>query len=97
MKSSAKIPSNKTIYFSDQGPILVAICNTAKIQKSKSCCYFWSYRRINLINLLVLDDGVIDSFLNAQDVVLVAQVTRRLPSDLDAPRRWQGRQVHSCG
>lgn len=49
-----------------------------------------------MIELFVLGYGVIDPFLDGEDVVLVAQVTRSLPRNLDAPWCRQGRQVHSC-
>lgn len=50
-----------------------------------------------MIDLFVLGNGVIDSFLDGQDVVLIAQVTRSLPRNLDAPWCRQGSQIHSCG
>lgn len=56
-----------------------------------------SHRRVDLIKLLVFGYGVVDPFLDAQDVVFIAQVTGILPCDLDAPRCWQGGEIHSCG
>lgn len=55
-----------------------------------------SHRRVDLINLFVFGYGVIDPFLDGQDVVFIAQVTGGLPCDLDPPRCWQGCQIHSC-
>lgn len=56
-----------------------------------------SHRRVDLINLFVFGYGVIDPFLDGQHVVFIAQVTGSLPCDLDAPRCWQGCEIHTCG
>lgn len=54
------------------------------------------YRRVYLVELLVLGDGVVDPFLDRLDVLLVVQVTGGLPSYLDPPGCRQSCQVHSC-
>ena len=50
-----------------------------------------------MVHLFVLGHGVVDPLLNAQDVLLVTQVPRGLPRDLDPPRRGQSAEVHPCG
>lgn len=59
-------------------------------------CPCMSHRWVYFIQLFVLGYGVIDPFLDGEDVVLSAQVTRSLPCNLDAPRWRQGCQVHAC-
>lgn len=54
------------------------------------------YRRVYLVELLVLGDGVVDPFLDRLDVLLIVQVTGGLPSYLDPPGCRQSCQVHSC-
>lgn len=49
-----------------------------------------------MIELFVLCYSVIDLFLDGQDVVLIAQVTRSLPRNLNAPWCREGCQIHSC-
>lgn len=51
-------------------------------------CVVLSHRRVDLINLFVFGYGVIDPFLDGQDVVFIAQVTGGLPCNLDPPRCW---------
>ena len=56
-----------------------------------------THRRVNVVHLFILGHGVVDPFLNAQDVLLVTEVPRGLPRDLDPPWRRQSAQVHPCG
>lgn len=53
-----------------------------------------SYRWVYLIEVFVLGDGVVDPFLDRQDVLLIVQVAGGLPSYLDTSRCRQSCQVH---
>lgn len=71
--------------------------HSRKLVPVEPTCVVLSHRRVDLINLFVFGYGVIDPFLNGQDVVFIAQVTGSLPCDLEPPRCRQGCDVHSCG
>lgn len=49
-----------------------------------------------MIERFVLGYSVIDPFLDGQDMMLIAQVARRLSRNLDAAWCRQGCQVHPC-
>lgn len=55
-----------------------------------------SHRRVYLVKLLVLGNGVVDSFLDSEDMLLIVQVAGSFPSNMDPSWYRQSRQVHSC-
>ena len=56
-----------------------------------------THRWVDVVHLFVLGYGVVDPFLNCQDMLLVAEVPRGLPRNLNPPRGRQCTQVHPCG